>query len=339
MSLTMPRLYMTPGDPAGVGPELCLKIALLPWRCELIFIVDPDVLQYYADLLDIDIQIILWSSSQVPQQHQPGIIKVLPVNTVSGVQPGKLNKANAPYVIETLNQAVKQLLVEQNPSALITGPVHKGIINQAGIPFTGHTEFLAEKSATEQVIMMLACSKFRVALVTTHLPLREVPDAITRQKLQKVITILHKEMQEKFQLDNPVIHVCGLNPHAGESGHMGHEEIEVIEPVLEELKAQGFQLKGPLPADTALTPAGLKGADVTLAMYHDQGLPVLKYAGFGEAVNITLGLPFLRISVDHGTALDLAGSGKATTGSMEAAINQALLMLRVSPDCDNLSPD
>ncbi len=323
----IPRLYLTPGDPAGVGPELCLKIALLPWQSELIFVADPEVLQHYADLLDINIQITIWSPSIVPERHKPGIIKLLAVKTVSEVKPGELSEANASYVIETLNLAIKQLLDENTPSALITGPVHKGIINQAGIPFTGHTEFLAEKSATNQVIMMLSCSKFRVALVTTHLPLRDVPDAITQQKLHTVITLLHKEMQEKFQLDNPVIHICGLNPHAGESGHLGREEIKVIEPVVKALNDQGFKLKGPLPADTALTPAGLKGADVTLVMYHDQGLSVLKYAGFGEAVNITLGLPFLRVSVDHGTALDLAGSGKAKTGSMEAAINQALLML------------
>jgi len=332
MSSTIPRLYLTPGDPAGVGPELSLKIALLPWRSELIFIVDPEVMQLYADLLDIDIQIIIWSPSLTTEQHKPGVIKVYPVNAVDEVKPGKLSKANAPYVIETLNLAIEQLLQENTPSALITGPVHKGIINQAGIPFTGHTEFLAEKSATEQVIMMLACSKFRVALVTTHLPLRDVPDAITKQKLHAVITLLQKEMQEKFQLDDPMIHICGLNPHAGESGHLGREEIEVIEPVLKALKDKGIKLKGPLPADTALTPAGLEGADVTLAMYHDQGLSVLKYAGFGKAVNITLGLPFLRISVDHGTALDLAGSGKAKTGSMETAINQAISMLSKSRD-------
>jgi len=330
MSQLIPRLYITAGDPAGVGPELCLKLALKPWSAELIVIADPEVLQRYAQLLGIDIKIILWSHSEPPMQHQPGTIKVLPVTAKAIVEPGILSVENAHYVVETLNIATKLLLSGNNRStALITGPVHKGIINQAGIQFTGHTEFLAEKSETEQVIMMLACPKFRVALVTTHLPLREVPDAITSQKLHRVIAILHREMQQKFAIHNPKIHVCGLNPHAGESGHMGKEEIEVIEPVLDKLRKDGYYLKGPLPADTALTPAGLKGADVTLAMYHDQGLSVLKYAGFGEAVNITLGLPFLRISVDHGTALDLAGTGKVNIGSMEAAIQQGISMLSI----------
>ena len=270
-------------------------------------------------------KIVIWSSNEPRSLHQPGILKVLAVALKENAQPGILSVANAHYVLETLEVATEQLLLK-NADALITGPVHKGIINQAGVVFSGHTEFLAKKSATKQVVMMLACEKFRVALVTTHLPLRVVADAITQQKLTAVIKIIHQDMQQNFNIANPVIHVCGLNPHAGESGHMGMEEIEVIEPVIKQLRNEGFKLKGPLPADTALTPAGLSGADITLAMYHDQGLPVLKYAGFGEAVNITLGLPFIRVSVDHGTALDLAGTGRANSGSMKAAINQALIL-------------
>ena len=287
MSSQIPRLFITAGDPAGIGPELCLRIALEAWPAEIIVVADPKVLQQYADLLSIP---------------------------------------NAHYVLETLMVATEQLL-SKKADALITGPVHKGIINEAGITFSGHTEFLAAQSSVDKVVMMLACPAFRVALVTTHLPLRDVADAITADNLRTVLEILHDDLQQKFNIEEPVIHVCGLNPHAGELGHMGMEEIEVIEPVLNQLRNEGFNLKGPLPADTALTPAGLKGSDATLAMYHDQGLSVLKYAGFGEAVNITLGLPFIRVSVDHGTALDLAGTGKASSGSMKAAINQAIQML------------
>jgi len=323
----IPRLYFTAGDPAGVGPELCLKIALRNWSAEIIIVADPGLLQDYADLLGIKVTITVWKPTQSRKRHQPGVLNVLPVAIKGSVEPGLLSEENAHYVIKTLEVATEKLLSDTKKTALINGPVHKGIINQAGIPFTGHTEFFAEKSATEQVIMMLACSDFRVALVTTHLPLREVPDAITPDRLRRVITILQHEMHQKFGIQNPVIHVCGLNPHAGESGHMGREEVEVIAPVMNELRDKGLCLKGPLPADTALTPMGIKGSDVTLAMFHDQGLPVLKYAGFGKAVNITLGLPFLRISVDHGTALDLAGKGKADTGSMVTAINQAITML------------
>ena len=332
MSPQIPRLLITAGDPAGIGPELCLKIALEAWAAEIIVVADPAMLMQYADLLGIDIEIVLWSPAQPRSTHKPGVLKVLAVPVNEKVVPGTLSEANASYVLQTLTKATELLLsdeAEEHADGLITGPVHKGIINQAGIAFTGHTEFLAEQSATRQVVMMLACPQFRVALVTTHLPLRDVPDAITQQKLRSVLEVLHQDMQQKFNIADPLIHVCGLNPHAGESGHMGMEEIEVIEPLLNELRSEGFRLKGPLPADTALTPAGLEGADVTLAMYHDQGLSVLKYAGFGESVNITLGLPFIRVSVDHGTAVDLAGTGKASSGSMKAAIKQAMKMIQV----------
>jgi len=325
MSPSIPRLLITPGDPAGIGPELCLKIASQVWDAELIVFADPELLEQYARLLSIDIKLERWSPGNKPSVHQPGTLKVFPVSLIEAVQPGILSEANAHYVLKTLSLATEHLLAN-DADALITGPVNKGIINQAGITFSGHTEFLAEKTSTNQVVMMLACSELRVALVTTHLPLREVADMITQQRLISVLRVLHHDMQQKFNIKEPMIHVCGLNPHAGESGHLGYEEIATIEPVIKQLSVQGMKLKGPLPADTALTPAGIVGSDVTLAMYHDQGLPVLKYAGFGEAVNITLGLPFIRISVDHGTALDLAGTGKASCGSMQAAIEQAISM-------------
>jgi len=237
---------------------------------------------------------------------------------------GILDSRNAPYVLQCLRLATEGCL-KGDYAALVTGPVHKGIINDAGIPFSGHTEFLAELSNSYPV-MMLTCPGLRVALATTHLPLRDVSDAITPELLLQVIQILHADLQAKFQINDPKILVCGLNPHAGESGHLGTEEMNIIAPVLETLRQQGLQLLGPLPADTLFTPRYLDQADVILAMYHDQGLPVLKHKGFGHAVNITLGLPFVRTSVDHGTALELAGSGKAGVGSLLAAIHQAAQM-------------
>ncbi|MFT5521471.1 MAG: 4-hydroxythreonine-4-phosphate dehydrogenase [Enterobacterales bacterium] len=326
MSSLIPRLLITAGDPAGIGPELCLQIAQCSFASELIFIADPDLLRQYAKRLSIKVIIEEWKGPSSERfYHQAGTLKVYSTKLRERTEPGELSLENAHYVIETLTKA-NELLMSKQADALVTGPVHKAIINQAGIAFSGHTEFLAEKSSTKQVVMMLACSEFKVALVTTHLPLRNVADAITEKKLLSVLDVLHKDMQKKFHLENPVIHVCGLNPHAGEDGILGLEEKEIIEPVLEKLNKKGFNLKGPFPADTALTPKGLEGADVTLAMYHDQGLSVLKYAGFGKAVNITLGLPYIRVSVDHGTALDLAGKGIANSGSLKEAIHQAILM-------------
>lgn len=330
MSTHIKRLLITAGEPAGIGPELCLKIATHSWDAELIIIADPELLQQYALLLSLDIQILIWTPQTRRAVHKPNTLNVYPITMAESVVPGVLSTGNAKYVLETLSAATK-LMLSQEADALVTAPVHKGIINQAGISFTGHTEFLAEKSAAKKVVMMLVCEQFRVALVTTHLPLRQVADAITHENLQSVIELLHQELRHRFDIPDPVIHVCGLNPHAGESGYLGREEIEIIEPVINKLRKAGYKIKGPLPADTALTPAGLKDADVTLAMYHDQGLPVLKYAAFGSAVNITLGLPFIRVSVDHGTAVDLAGSGKATTSSMRAAINQAIDLVNVHP--------
>ena len=251
-----------------------------------------------------------------------GRIGVLHQPLASAAVPGQLDVANAPYVLRTLEQAIDHCLTGQ-ASALVTGPVHKGIINEAGIAFTGHTEFLAAKAGVEAVVMMLAAGSLRVALATTHLPLRAVPEAITTSALTTTLRILDRSLRSQFGLARPRIAVLGLNPHAGESGHLGREEIEVIAPVIEQLRAEGLDLSDPLPADTAFVPEALAACDAVLAMYHDQGLPVLKHAGFGEAVNITLGLPFVRTSVDHGTALDVAGRGVARAGSLLAAVDQA----------------
>jgi 4-hydroxythreonine-4-phosphate dehydrogenase len=329
MTTSVPkRLLLTPGEPAGVGPELCLTIAMASWPCELVAIADPKLLTYYQQLLGLDVkvqEVTLAELNNPPQIHQPGILKCLPVSLAEPATAQQLNAANGKYVVETLDLA-SELMLQAKADALVTAPVHKGIINDAGIAFTGHTEFLAAKANINDVVMLLAHDQLRVALVTTHLPLRNVADAITPERLEKVLRICEQDLKTKFHIKQPVMHVCGLNPHAGEDGHLGTEEIQIISPVLEKLRAQGMQIKGPLPADTALTLKGVQGADINIAMYHDQGLPVLKYAGFGKAVNITLGLPFIRVSVDHGTALDIAGQGTVDKGSMISAMEQALVM-------------
>ncbi|CCJ77805.1 4-hydroxythreonine-4-phosphate dehydrogenase [Cronobacter muytjensii 530] len=266
-------------------------------------------------------------SSDAPALPQAaGTLTLLPVTLQAPVKPGTLASANGIYVVETLARACDGCLRGEF-DALVTGPVHKGIINDAGIPFTGHTEFFEARAGSEKVVMMLATEALRVALVTTHLPLKAVADAITPDLLRHILTTLHHDLQSKFGIAQPHVLVCGLNPHAGEGGHMGTEEIDTIIPVLEEMRARGMHLTGPLPADTLFQPKYLENADAVLAMYHDQGLPVLKYQGFGRAVNITLGLPFIRTSVDHGTALELAGSGNASVGSFITALNLAISMV------------
>jgi len=256
-------------------------------------------------------------------QHKQ--INLINVALRAPVKSGQLDIANAQYILDMLDVAVHGCL-KGHFHAMVTAPIHKGIINDAGISFSGHTEYLAEQCHREQVVMMLATEGLRVALVTTHLPISEVSQAITKDKLTRVITILHQELQQRFNINKPVIYICGLNPHAGEQGHLGREEIDTIEPVLETLRQQGMNLIGPLPADTLFTPKYLQHADCVLAMYHDQGLPVLKYKGFGKAINVTLGLPIIRTSVDHGTALELAGTGNIDTGSLSLAIQTALEM-------------
>ena len=319
----IPVIALTPGEPAGVGPDIAVRLAQQPPACALVLIADPAMLEARAQQLRLAFATREWKGRDAAG---PGIY-VLPAKAKHSVKPGHLDVANAPYVIETLKTAVAGCL-RGKFDALVTGPVHKGIINDAGIAFTGHTELLAALSAVAQPVMMLACPGLRVALATTHLPLAEVSRHITRERLTSVLNVLHNDLKHKFGVANPHILVCGLNPHAGESGHLGREEIEVIEPVIRELSARGMRLRGPVPADTAFIPAQLADVDAVLAMYHDQGLPVLKYRDFAHAVNITLGLPFVRTSVDHGTALDLAGTGRADVSSLLTAIEMARSLIR-----------
>jgi 4-hydroxythreonine-4-phosphate dehydrogenase len=297
-------------------------LAQHPLELALAAVADPQLLSGRAEALGLPLRIRLLEALQPPEAHHPGQIQVRPVALAQPAAAGRPDLRNAAYVLETLRTAVAEIRGGR-ADGLVTGPVHKGVINDAGIPFTGHTEFLARLCGAPTPVMMLAAGGLRVALATTHLPLSAVPAAITRAGLTAVLRVLHHDLRARFGLAEPRILVCGLNPHAGEGGHLGREEIEVIAPVLEALRAEGLRLEGPLPADTLFTPRSLAGADAVLAMYHDQGLPVLKHAGFGEAVNITLGLPILRTSVDHGTALELAGTGKAEAGSLLAALGMA----------------
>ncbi len=308
------RFFLTTGEPAGIGPELSVAAArrfaaARPAGAELVLVGDPDWLATVAQrsgaaLADLD------------------GVSIHPVPLAAAVRPGQLNVANGPYVVATLAAAADAAL-SGAAAAIVTAPVHKGIIADAGIPFSGHTEYFQHHAGVEQVVMLLAGGGLRVALATTHLPLRAVPDAITREGLLRVLRILHAGLRDRFGLAAPRIAVCGLNPHAGEGGHMGREEIEVIEPALAQARAEGMALDGPLPADTLFVPAHVAPYDAVLAMFHDQGLPVLKHASFGHGVNITLGLPYPRTSVDHGTALDLAGTGRADPGSLFEALDLA----------------
>jgi 4-hydroxythreonine-4-phosphate dehydrogenase len=322
---TVLRIALTPGEPAGIGPDLCLQMAAPPGDIELVLVADPALLQARAAQLGVAFS----APAFIPDRPAAGRVSVLPVALRAPAQAGVLDTRNARYVLDTLDCAIAGCH-DGRFHALVTGPVHKGVINDAGIPFSGHTEYLAAATGTAQVVMMLAAGGLRVALVTTHLPLREVSDAITAARLEQVILVLQRDLQTRFGMMQPRIGVCGLNPHAGEGGHLGREEIEIIAPVLEKLRAQGLALTGPLPADTIFTPEHIATCDVILAMYHDQGLPVLKHLGFGRAVNITLGLPLIRCSVDHGTALDRAGRGDIDGGSLRVAIEQAARMARRS---------
>lgn len=322
------RFAITPGEPAGIGPDLIIQLAQTAHHHELVCIADPVMLQQRAKKLGLPLTILPYNKN-ITQKQTAGYLTVLNEPLSNPSVCGQPDKANAQSLLNALKHAVTGCLNNEF-AALITGPMHKGIINEAGIAFTGHTEYLAELTNTKKVVMMLTAPEsqhqLRVALATTHLPLSEVSKAITKQSLKEVITILNQDMKKYFALEHPHIYVCGLNPHAGEDGHLGKEEIETITPVIKELKNKGFNLTGPLPADTLFTEPYLKKSDAVLAMYHDQGLPVLKHVGFGSAVNVTLGLPIIRTSVDHGTAFDLAGSGKAHSGSFNAALNMAIKM-------------
>lgn len=333
----IPRLALTPGEPAGIGPDLLVSIAQSAWPAELIAVTDPDLLLRAARRLGLPLVCRPFIAHQPAAPHVPGTLLVDRVALACTEVPGQLNKANAASVLATLARACDGCQSGEF-AAMVTAPVQKSIINDAGMAFTGHTEFLQARCGVERVVMLLACPGLRVALATTHLPLRAVADAITHQRLIQVLTILDADLRTKFGIAQPRILVTGLNPHAGEEGHLGHEEIDIIIPALNALRATGMHLIGPLPADTLFTPRILAGADAVLAMYHDQGLPVLKHAGFGNAVNITLGLPIIRTSVDHGTALTLAGTGQADDGSLRAAINEALSMIIASAKATTVSP-
>ncbi|WP_336851995.1 4-hydroxythreonine-4-phosphate dehydrogenase PdxA [Pseudescherichia vulneris] len=324
--MNVQRIVITPGEPAGIGPELVVQLAQRDWPMELVICADPQLLTDRASTLGLPLTLLPYDANQPAQPQQARTLTVLPVALRAPVVAGQLSVANGGYVVDTLARACDGCLSGEF-AALVTGPVHKGVINDAGVPFTGHTEFFEARSGTAKVVMMLATEALRVALATTHLPLRDVADAITPALLRDVITILYRDLQNKFGIAHPHVLVCGLNPHAGEGGHMGSEEIDIIIPLLDELRAEGMNLSGPLPADTLFQPKYLDRADAVLAMYHDQGLPVLKYQGFGRGVNITLGLPFIRTSVDHGTALELAGQGKADVGSFITALNLAIKMI------------
>ncbi|MCK5829849.1 MAG: 4-hydroxythreonine-4-phosphate dehydrogenase PdxA [Methylococcales bacterium] len=318
------RIALTVGEPAGIGPDLCVQLVQNQQECEIIAVADPQLLIQRAKQLNLALDINLFDPVKSPRRNRAGSITVLPVQLQDKVICGQLNRENSPYVVKTI-QIATQGCIDGLFDAMVTAPVQKSIINEAYIPFSGHTEFIADITGGHPV-MMLATPGLRVALVTTHLPLSHVSQEITVDRLTQVITLLDKDLRYRFGLSNPKILVCGLNPHAGENGHLGREEIEIIEPTLKKLSSLGINLHGPLPADTLFTPKYLETADAVLAMYHDQGLPVLKHKGFGQAVNITLGLPLVRTSVDHGTALDLAGTGNANLGSLEYAIKTALDM-------------
>lgn len=323
----MIRLAVTPGEPAGIGPDLMIMLANQAWEAELVVFADIEMLRERAQMLGIQVEFVQYQpqASHVQKAGQV-VVKHVPcaVKTVAG----ELNSENGHYVVDTLRLACEANM-EGDFDAVVTGPVHKGIINKAGISFSGHTEYFAQQSGTSDVVMMLATDGLRVCLATTHIPLAYVSKAITPERIEKVIDIMYRDLKEKFAIPNPSIYVCGLNPHAGEDGHLGNEEILVITPTLDRLRASGMNIVGPLPADTIFQPKYLDQADVVLAMYHDQGLPVLKFKGFGNSVNITLGLPFIRTSVDHGTATDLAGTGQADTGSMAKAIQKAIKLAKL----------
>jgi len=317
------RIAITPGEPAGIGPDLAIAIAQQSWPVEMVVVASKTLMSERAKNLGLPLTLIDYDPNISPQPQQAGTLTILSVDMAEPCIPGELNAQNGTYVIETLRIASEKNISGEF-DAIVTGPVHKGLINQSGIAFSGHTEYFALQANCSDVVMMLATEGLRVALVTTHIPLAYVSKAITAERLQKVTRILHNDLKTKFGISEPKIYVCGINPHAGEGGHLGKEEIEVMIPALDELKAEGINTIGPLPADTIFQEKYLSDADAILTMYHDQGLPVLKYKGFGSSVNITLGLPFIRTSVDHGTALELAGTNSADSGSFVEAINTAI---------------
>ena len=326
MNQHIPRIVITSGEPAGIGPDICVLIAQQSFGAEVVLVGDISLLKARAQMRNLNLSFTQYQPSAIHTSSTAGNLQVLDIPISTDSIPGKLDSNNSGYVLNLLNRAAEGCRNGEF-DAMVTAPVHKGVINEAGIAFSGHTEYLAELTNTKQVVMMLVGGQedrsIRVALATTHLALKDVPAAIQADSLEKTIRILHSDLVTKFGLINPRILVAGLNPHAGEDGYLGREEIDIINPVLNKLRQEGLQLIGALPADTLFAKHHLDGADAVLAMYHDQGLPVLKHASFGQGVNVTLGLPIIRTSVDHGTALDLAGTGNIEIGSMLAAIQLA----------------
>ena len=321
--MTIPRIIITSGEPAGIGPDACVALAQGDWPADLVVAGDAALLSDTAAELHLPVRLVDYRASRSAAAHVAGTLCVLHVPLAQPVAAGRLDPRNAAYVLHMLERACGGC-VSGEFAAMVTAPVQKSTIMDAGFAFTGHTEYLADRTGTALPVMMLLSGTLRVALVTTHLPLSAVPRAITRERLLATLRIVHAGLERDFALQRPRIVVLGLNPHAGESGHLGREEIEVIEPVLQELRTAGMNVRGPIPADTAFAPQFLADADVVVAMYHDQGLPVIKHVGFGNAVNVTLGLPIIRTSVDHGTALSLARTGKADVGSLRAAVTLAI---------------
>jgi 4-hydroxythreonine-4-phosphate dehydrogenase len=319
----VPRIVITSGEPAGIGPDACVTLAQSDWQADLVVAADMALLETTAHSLELPLSLELYDASQPMRSHRAGILKVMQIPTSVPVNAGTPDVRNAGYVIEMLNRACDGCSNGEF-AAMVTAPVQKSTLMDAGYKFSGHTEYLAARTRAALPVMLLINDQLRVALVTTHLALADVPRAITRERLRATLRIVHMDLGRHFDLAAPRIAVLGLNPHAGEGGHLGREEIDIIQPVIEELRAEGLSIQGPVPADTAFTPRFLKTADVIVAMYHDQGLPVIKHVGFGNAVNMTLGLPILRTSVDHGTALSLARTGKADTGSLSAAVALAI---------------
>ncbi|MBX3702852.1 MAG: 4-hydroxythreonine-4-phosphate dehydrogenase PdxA [Steroidobacteraceae bacterium] len=313
------RLVVTTGEPAGIGPDLAIAAALRDWPCELVFAGDPALFAARAEALGVAVRPAAWRADGAVVPHRAGTMPALPVAVAAAVVAGRPDPANAGYVLAQLDAAVDGCR-DGRFAAMVTAPLQKSAINEAGVPFTGHTEYLAARTGAAHPVMLLVAGSLRVALATTHLPVAAVPGAITRPSLAATLDVLHAGLRDAFRISAPRILVCGLNPHAGESGHLGREEIEVIAPAVAAARARGIEASGPVAADTAFTPASLAACDAVLAMFHDQGLPVIKHAGFGRAVNVTLGLPIRRTSVDHGTALELAGSGRADPGSLFEAI-------------------
>lgn len=318
-----PRILITPGEPAGIGPDITVQLLQANWPVEIIVVADPNLMLERAKRLGVKLQLSEWQPKNKPIVHKQQQLQILPISLNARVVPGELNIDNARYVLDTLKQAAL-LCASHQVDAIVTGPVHKGLINEAGFPFTGHTEFFAQSCNVTKTVMLFVVDNLKVALATTHIPLAKVSQAITQESLKLTLHVLWRELKQRWGLDDPRILVCGLNPHAGEGGHLGREEIKVILPIITHCRSNGMNIQGPFSADTIFMPKYIAKADVILAMYHDQALPVVKYIGFGHAVNVTLGLPFVRTSVDHGTALDAAKTKRADPGSMIQALNLAI---------------